>query len=896
MGKTLPNQQQSQPPKRGCKPAVAIALAITSIFFGLVCGAIFSFCVFVVFSTPSDRLTFIIGIIGLILSMGGITFSILALLAALGQWLVSPKFVYDKFPVLQQLFTEIEASLTTNVSVSEERQLLGVPSKKLLMHFIGRETFLNELEERFKTNPRQTIGGLKCVGKSIVALAHAHNRDSHKVVIWLNASKPEKLGESCREALKQREQRKSAATQSSAPGSSYPLIQPQPSDLSSIDQMSDNTAIEKVKQWLEQEPNWFLVLDRYRATEARVFLDLHLEEKKQILITTDLSHVYGTHYETLPPLSREDATVLFLRHAGRLKPDQHLEMGNHHHVLLEKATDIVEKFGHSSLAIVHAGIHTHHGGCCSFTDFLDNYHKEPGHFFTEPLDTHQFIDEDHKTLKEAYEEAWQNIDNDALNLLRVCAFFAPAPVSIPYKLLQKSAEAIPELSTIFGSSFQRMAGNLRNLALVEYNDDKQILTVPTSVQEIIRSHTYVYGGRVPLLKCAESVVKIVSDCFPQAEVSQWETCHSYLPHAQACCRHIEKYNFAFPEAIALLHNTACYLLACEKYAEAEHLLKEALRLSSSTSLLLPKIHISLGELYHTQGMFVQAKEQFEQAASTSNEDEITRLSHLGQLEDDLGNYQQATDNYNKAQKRIDSAPDKNALQVQQAILLNNLGCLQMKQAKAEGEQAKKSSLEEQARKSFLKALGFFNAHLGKNHPDTLECRANLSTLFIVSEPPIITLTPELKHVRVSIPGPNGTSTEVDWDVQKDYQAILSIGLGTIGIQRLQIANAHSKLAELYRMTGSNSKAKEQYKLALNIYETRCPNHPNRAIVLRNYAIFLQQTEPDQSNTAAKNYQSEAERIFQKYLEQVNMKNLLVEQPQPPTNSPSTRHKSSALTQ
>lgn len=862
MGTNSPNQQDTRPEKWVREASIFSILCIIGLGLKLIFDSLAAHL-----TSFSDRTSFIFGL--------------LSVVASFGQWLL-PDFSKRIHKVWSVIIRE-KALMLPPQQDPIRLPPYNLPPRRYLDHFTGREKFLKSLEDGFFKENRslQTIGGGRGTGKSMVALKYAYEYGDYKTVVWLDASSLKTLGKGCHEILKELE--------------IIPSATPEPPD-----DPERRRTIQRVSDWLVQQKNWLLVLDGYRGDSAKRFIDISTppqpdaDTRKHILITSDLPAIAGSEYLQLPSMDSDDeiphAASLFLRISENTRQHQpladYVEEGR-----LQEAKDIVKTLGYLPLAIVHAAVHAR--TCCSLDSFLERFHQDPDHFLTTTCpQTQTYLDYFMNSEHYSFTTVWDTITEltkatngtSAAKLLRLCAFLAPAPARIPKTLLL----AAPALDTAVNGKFMLTEAELNDAkqkllehSLVDYYDgNNSAFTISSILQEIIKAKMALTKDTTNLRVYAECAVKAVNTQFPAVEFSKWQTCQDYLPHARICCKDIKKYAFPspLPEAIELLYNTGCFLLVREEFAEAEELLNEAEELlkialtrkkqpqQNQNRPSLAQIYTTLGELYHVQGKLDTADEMYKQAENSKpvGDDPVIIAIHQGQLSDDLGYDDMATKYYDKAETFIKTNTSSNML-VLKATLLNNQASLQMKQGKGRWGDAEEK---------FKEALGIFKARLQENnHPFTLECRANLVTLLILKGD-ITSLTKPISIQQIPKPA-EGYSGET-LNALDCYQDTLKIGKNIIGMQRLQNANRHNSIAELYRtfinldqnaQEDYEAKAKEQYELALGIYKTRCNEHPRHAIILMNYAAFLQQTSFRYSTwISVRSSQEEAQKILEKYTE------------------------------
>jgi L-alanine-DL-glutamate epimerase-like enolase superfamily enzyme len=120
--------------------------------------------------------------------------------------------------------------------------------------------------------------------------------------------------------------------------------------------------------------------------------------------------------------------------------------------------------------------------------------------------------------------------------------------------------------------------SLRNPWVLRYSFVKRdpheyLLSIHRLVQAVLKASMDEQARRA----WAERVVKAVNLAFPDVvDVTLWEHCEHFLPHALVCARLIEAYDLEFLEASSLLDQAAHYLYLRAQYPQAELLLKHAL--------------------------------------------------------------------------------------------------------------------------------------------------------------------------------------------------------------------------------------------------------------------------------------------------------------------------------
>jgi tetratricopeptide (TPR) repeat protein len=226
----------------------------------------------------------------------------------------------------------------------------------------------------------------------------------------------------------------------------------------------------------------------------------------------------------------------------------------------------------------------------------------------------------------------------------------------------------------------------------------------------------------------QRVVQAVNTSYPNVqEVSQWNACERWLPHALACATWIEQESINMADAADLLNRTGYYLHDRARYAEAEPLYQRALsireqQLGPDHPQTAGSLN-NLATLYQAQGKYEQAEPLFQRALSISEQqlgaqhpNTATSLNNLALLYHNQGKYEQAEPLYLRAlaiseQQLGPQHPDT-------AQSLNNLAELY----RAQGQYAQTEPL-------LVRALQIREQQLGPQHPDTASSLNNLAALY-----------------------------------------------------------------------------------------------------------------------------------------------------------------------
>ncbi|MGI9107458.1 MAG: NB-ARC domain-containing protein [Pyrinomonadaceae bacterium] len=177
------------------------------------------------------------------------------------------------------------------------------------------------------------------------------------------------------------------------------------------------------------------------------------------------------------------------------------------------------------------------------------------------------------------EEASAVIARAAVDLLRLCAFFAPD--AIPLDLIAATARDWgDDLNKVRGDEIwwdetKAKATRFSLLSATSQADagpQAQTYDMHREVQAVVRDEM----DETQRL-WAERALQSLAAAFPDVrEFANWEAGDLFLPHLQACLEHGDKLNIE-TETVALLKNqTGFHLDSRARYAEAEPLFKQAL--------------------------------------------------------------------------------------------------------------------------------------------------------------------------------------------------------------------------------------------------------------------------------------------------------------------------------
>ncbi len=566
--------------------------------------------------------------------------------------------------------------------------------------FTGREDVLQTLHEQLNQDKAaalsqiQVISGLGGIGKTQTAVEYAYRyRHDYQAILWVRAETDEELRTGFVEIA-------------------------QVLDLPLKDEKNLNDTIQAVKLWLAKHSGWLLIFDNADRPELL----------KPFLPKPSLGHILLTSraqtFDTLgitKPVSLTkmpaDEAVTFLSNRTGRDLDSLEETA---------ATTLAQNLGYLPLALEQAGAYILTQQI-SFQGYLKSYQKHRLNLLQKSGPIAGNYPESIATTWSLNFREVKATSAAAADLLRVSAFLSPD--AIPYELFELGASQLgDELATALAEMrddpivFPEIIAPLTRYSLIRTEPAKRLYSVARLVQEVVKAEL----DKTQRHLWAERAIEAVTQAFPNAEYSNWQTCDRLLPHAKVGID-LARADQIESETIALLlAETGCYLDERAQYSEAEPLYQDALAMRK---LLLgekhPDVATSLNDLaglYYNQGRYAEAEPLYQEALAMrkrflgeEHPDVATSLNSLALLYYNQERYAEAEPLYQDAlaiYKRLlgEEHPDV-------AASLNNLAGLYDDQ----GRYAEATSL-------YQDALTIFEQILGPEHPSAKVVRENLQGL------------------------------------------------------------------------------------------------------------------------------------------------------------------------
>src|SRR5579859_1006747 len=530
---------------------------------------------------------------------------------------------------------EDQSMLAVNVPRAALPSVWNIPYPRNAF-FLGRDDLLSRLHDQLQAgkpaalSQPQAISGLGGIGKTHMAIEYAYRyHQEYDVVLWARAENQETLI------------------------ASYNTI-------ATLLKLPEREAAEQeiikeaVKKWLQAHKKWLLILDNADDLDLLPGF-LPPVPGGHILITTrayDMQRLaQRIEVETLP----DGLGALFLlRRAALIASDAELSQVSIQDRAL--AMQITQELGGLPLALDQAGAYLEATGM-SLAQYQQVYQQHRQVLLRE---RRARVNDHPEGVSTTWSLSFERVEEQqkaAAELLRLCAYLAPD--AIPESIITQGAPHLGAvLAEVSADPFRlsQAIEALRAYSLIQRDPRTQTLSVHRLIQAVLHDSMGTEAEKA----WKERAVRAVDASCPNLDnVTQWNACEQWLPHARACAVWIEQEGLVNPVAARLLNNAGYYLQARARYSEAEPMYRRALEIceeqlgphhpDTATSLN------NLAMLYQTQGMYEQAKPLHRRALEIRelqlgphHPNTAMSLNNLAYLYDAQGKYEQAEPMYRRA--------------------------------------------------------------------------------------------------------------------------------------------------------------------------------------------------------------------------------------------------------
>ncbi|NCR40005.1 MAG: tetratricopeptide repeat protein [Microcystis aeruginosa W13-11] len=601
----------------------------------------------------------------------------------------------------------------------------------------------------------------------------------------------------------------------------------------------------------EQQSGWLLIVDN--ADDFSIVKKyLPRSSKGDILITTRSSQIDpAIHQIPISTFLPDESKLLLLRRAKQLKEITdftQLDPSEN-----KAAEELTLQLGGLPLAIDQAGAYIGKENI-TVEKYLTRYRDtERGKKLRQ---TRGKLSGEHTSSSTTYTLALEQVafrDEEAAELIRICAFLAPE--SIPKRIFTENPDIWEgSLATRLHkpSEFDELCQEATRYSLIQWESKRELLSIHVVVQQVIRDEI----SQEEKQSYIQKVILAVNAIFPKeieirfASREVLRSCDRLSSQARTVLAWTKDRSITSLAIGDLMNKYSYYLIARSRYKDAKDFCECAVKfwrdLSTSQDLSAENItEIDLGlasslnnhaELLHAQGNYRDARPLFEEALKIRKDklslDDpdyfwVGQSSHnLARLEGDFGNYLTAEELFDKALK-INKNTQRDDLRFLLAISHNDLAKLYRLKANFS-----------EANLNCKKALTINREIFGKDHP---YIASNLDNLGDIYKDQSRYQEAETKYLQAL-------------ELRRNYFR---------GEYYPAIADSYTSLARLYQASRNFEKAKSYYDKALEI-QTKLfdDDHTDIASSYNNLAILCQ--EQKQNEESEKLYKKALD-IYKKFL-------------------------------
>jgi tetratricopeptide (TPR) repeat protein len=688
-----------------------------------------------------------------------------------------------------------------------------VPHQRNLF-FTGREKVLEKLHQAIAAGKTtalaqpQAISGLGGIGKTQTAVEYAYRyRDEYTAVLWTKTETRETLI------------------------SDFVAIA-QLLDLPQKDAQEQSVIVAAVKRWLENNPNWLLILDNADdLTIAREFLPS--SKKGHILLTTRARNTGALADRIeIEDMAPEEGALFLLRRAQIIAKDASLEAAPIKEQ--ETAKAISKELGGLPLALDQAGAFILETPS-SLDEYLALYKQEGAKLIAQRGD---LPPDDHVSVTVTFSLAFQKLEERsraAADMIRVCTFLAPD--AIPEEIFTEGGKELGENLAPLASKpidFLDALKEAGRFSLIDRNAATRTLDIHRLVQKVVKERLDDETQRL----WTERIIRALELTLPDVKFATWTRCERLIPHVQSCAQFVEEHSLALPEIAPLLNLAGNYLHGRGRFNEIEPLYRSALtiveQVFGSEHITIAISLNNLAVLYQAQGRYNEAEPLYSRALmitkqklGTRHPEVATNLNNFAALYCAQHKYTEAERLYHQALEIWETTSDSDPLNVVTCLsALADLYRLQQRYVEAK-------SLHQQAQ-----TIG--EQYLEPHHPEMAQVFNNFALLY----------DDQQQHAEAELL----------------YLQALKIKKATLGPEHPSIATSLNNLAACYSAQGKFAQAEALYKEALTIANKALgPLHPHVVTILLHLGDLFSHTQAVNKQAIAESFYTQALNIQEKIL-------------------------------
>jgi tetratricopeptide (TPR) repeat protein/nucleoside phosphorylase len=658
---------------------------------------------------------------------------------------------------------EVIATLSLGARRSRPASLVNVPWDRNPC-FTGRSVY--ELRERLRQQKTVVLVGPGGIGKTQLALEYAYFfADDYRYILWVNALSRSALTASYVELARTL-------------------------DLPEQETGEGESMVEAVKDWLQQQQGWLLIVDQ---AEQLDLLPAFLPATKHghVLITTRDVQLRTLADEAavvmLARLAEEAGAWWLLRRSGLLAADATLDQAQEEVRLEAKA--LAQAIGGLPLALSLVGAYVQTTGSSLAevaAQWASSYEGDEPVAHAVALSLRQIA----------------LIDPAAADLLRLAAIFAPE--EIPEAIVTVGAKEGEDVLADVAADPLRLDAVLDCLCasgLLTRDPEKQTLHMPRRVQSVVCESMSKESQRDHWRQRAANAVHLTLE---RLKGQDEQIGPGLWPHVLVCASWVADELYPEPERAGLLQEAADILAQQRCFAEAEQRSRRALSIWAERAGVRAVLILShLASVCQEQGKAEEAEQLYRRALAVSEEPEAllaSSLNNLGVLVASQGRYAEAEGFYQRAlsllkYQRGERHPDT-------ARCLSNLAVWH------EGQ-----SQYAEAEALYRRALAILEEQLGAGHTETVRCLSDLAELLY-------------KQQRGG-------------EAEPFFQRVLASREQVLGWAHPDTALTVGCLAAIQLPRQCRETAAYWYWRALSIYERACgPEHPTTQQIRQGLVAFL----------------------------------------------------------
>ena len=723
---------------------------------------------------------------------------------------------------------ESQQSLQADDTTSEEKHLQklsiwSVPRRNPF--FTGREDILERLyrtltrtEEGQATRP-VAITGLGGVGKTQMMIEYAwRHRSDYRVVCWARAGDADTLTAELVRIARELELPEAA----------------------SPDQYQAITAL---KDWMNAQPKWLIVLDNVETPEMlQEFLP---EEPHGHLVLTSRAQAMGTIAQKIDLLGMEteEGAWFLLRRAQKIAfyapfdaaslPDQ------------QQARAISQELGGLPLALDQAGGYIEETGC-GLPVYRERYREQHAELLKRrsPLSDPDYPWTVATTWNLSFTRARQ-INLAAAELLCFLAFLNPD--GVPLSLVRDATSHLPRHLRRAARNAVKLdgaIGDLRRFSLVQRHEEDEMpmsgetLSIHHLVQTVLKDAMTEKSRR----QWAELIVKAVHKAF---------SVRIYIPQAQACAVLIEEWGLVSKEAADLLYQAGCQAQDRQLNRSAGLLYLQALpiceRICKTRSMPVVYCLVRIAQVYQAREKFEEAESYYQHALDIRTQ--LRGSAHptvawckfaLGRLYALQGNFEQAEAIY---QELVEQGPPDIAVLEASAALYVEQERYAEAEALIERELAMLRARLEPAQWEYFKvtAITKYLADIYRKQGKMTEAETLLQQELVMLQSRL-----EPEDFKVLTISEHLASLYMKQEREAEAEALLrqiitlhQQSLGKDAEEDIAIARNLLPLAQIQVVKGAHEEAEALYQRALTIVDKHEVPEPALLLgILMSYASFL----------------------------------------------------------